>query len=135
MTQLDGGLERGVHCSGRRKRLAAEWRDLMCHFAHIKQMKKVKNKIHFKVRIFVFHLACCKMIPVRIGLGKVFCREQLYWQPTGHSSFAAVLQGNVTLTAVFKRFYLFRINPDHTGISWDSNMSTKYQYTSFDGSS
>jgi len=33
------------------------------------------------------------MIPVRIGLGKVFCRKQLYWQPTGHSSFATVLQG------------------------------------------
>ena len=49
------------------------------------------------------------MIPVRIGLGKVFCREQLFWQPTGHSSFAAVLQGNLTFTDNFKRFYLLEI--------------------------
>ena len=40
------------------------------------------------------------MIPVRIGLGKFFCREQLYWQPTGHSSFAAVLQGNLTFLLI-----------------------------------
>ena len=57
------------------------------------------------------------MIPVRIGLGKVFCREQLFWQPTGHSSFAAVLQGNLTFTAYFKWVCLFRINPDR---KWSS---------------
>jgi len=45
--------------------------------------------------LFVFHLACCKMIPIRIGLGKTFCRKQLYWQPTGHSSLAVKLQGNL----------------------------------------
>lgn len=42
------------------------------------------------------------MIPVRIGLDKVFCREHLFWQPSGHSSFAAVLQGNFTIHYQFQ---------------------------------
>jgi len=97
----------------------------MCDRLCIKNIGEDEEKIDFKVRIFVFHLACCKMIPVRIGLGKVFCREQLYWQPTGHSSFAAVLQGNLTVTAIFKRFYLFRIIlSDYASVSWQRNMST-----------
>lgn len=38
--------------------------------------------------------ACCRMIPIRIGLGKTFCREEKYWKLGGHSSFAVKLLGN-----------------------------------------
>ena len=34
------------------------------------------------------------MIPIRIGLGKTFCREEKYWKLGGHSSFAVKLLGN-----------------------------------------
>ena len=40
------------------------------------------------------------MIPIRIGLGKTFCREQLYWQPGGHSSLAVKLQGKRTVGGI-----------------------------------
>ena len=39
-------------------------------------------------------LACCRMIPIRIGLGKTFCGEEKYWKLGGHSSFAVKLLGN-----------------------------------------
>ena len=37
------------------------------------------------------------MIPIRMGLEKTFCSEQLYWQPRGHSSLAVKLQGKRTV--------------------------------------
>lgn len=47
------------------------------------------------VSLFFFSLlACCRMIPIRIGLGKTFCREEKYWKLGGHSSFAVKLLGN-----------------------------------------
>lgn len=44
---------------------------------------------------FLFYLACFKMIPVRIGLEKVFCGEQAFWQAGGHSSLYAVILGMI----------------------------------------
>lgn len=35
------------------------------------------------------------MIPVRIGLEKVFCGEQAFWQAGGHSSLYAVILGMI----------------------------------------
>ncbi|KAL9968372.1 hypothetical protein ACROYT_G026738 [Oculina patagonica] len=62
-------------------------------WANIKKLRKFPHVLRFHIMVCCILLACCKMIPVRIGLDKVFCRKHLFWQPTGHSSFAALLQG------------------------------------------
>lgn len=74
------------------------------------------------------------MIPVRIGLGKVFCREQLFWQPTGHSSFAAVLQGDLTFVLpISSGFACLELTLTENGRLMGKKNVYKYQNTSIDG--
>ena len=60
------------------------------------------------VSLSLFYLlACCRMIPIRIGLGKTFCREEKYWKLGGHSPFAVKLLGN---------FQKIRTQPPRNGL-------------------
>ena len=53
-----------------------------------------RNKI-FKIFIFFSCLiANCKMLPIHMGPEKTFCRGQKFWQRTGSSSLATIIQGN-----------------------------------------
>lgn len=60
---------------------------------HVSDVFISKSQHEGSLILFSSFLACCKMIPIRIGLGKTFCREEMYWQPLGHASSAAVLLG------------------------------------------
>ncbi|XP_044179446.1 uncharacterized protein LOC122960942 [Acropora millepora] len=62
-------------------------------WVNIKNLRKFPHVLRFHIIVCCIILACCKMIPIRIGLGKTFCREEMYWQPLGHASSAAVLLG------------------------------------------
>ncbi|CAH3146560.1 unnamed protein product, partial [Porites evermanni] len=62
-------------------------------WASIKTLRKFPHVLRFHIMICCILLACCRMIPIRIGLGKTFCREEKYWKLGGHSSFAVKLLG------------------------------------------
>ncbi|RMX47329.1 hypothetical protein pdam_00012599 [Pocillopora damicornis] len=62
-------------------------------WASIESLRKFPHVLRFHIIICCIFLACFKMIPVRIGLEKVFCGEQAFWQAGGHPSLYAVILG------------------------------------------
>lgn len=62
-------------------------------WVNIKNLRKFPHVLRFHIIVCCIILACCRMLPIRIGLGKSFCREELYWKPGGHSSYTVIISG------------------------------------------
>lgn len=62
-------------------------------WASIKNLRKFPHVLRFHIMVCCIILANCKMLPIHMGPEKTFCRGQKFWQPTGSSSLATVIQG------------------------------------------
>lgn len=65
-------------------------------WASIKNLRKFPHVLRFHIMVCCVILGNCKMLPIHMRPEKTFCRGQLFWEPTGHSSLATVIQGAMT---------------------------------------
>ncbi|XP_032239579.1 uncharacterized protein LOC116619181 [Nematostella vectensis] len=62
-------------------------------WSKIPSLRKFPHNLRFYLIVCCIVLACCKMLPLRIGLKKIFCDKIEYWSSTGNSSPYITIQG------------------------------------------
>ncbi|XP_031566765.1 uncharacterized protein LOC116301788 [Actinia tenebrosa] len=66
---------------------------IMFTWSRIQSLRKFPHVVRFYIVICCILLSCCKMLPLRIGLNKVFCGEAKQWSHVGQSSLTITIQG------------------------------------------
>lgn len=65
----------------------------MVTWAATKSLHKFPHVVRFYLMLCCICLACSSMLPLRVGLSKVFCSDRNFWDLEGYSSTTIVIQG------------------------------------------